>query len=249
MAMRWLLGNEGAAPKLDYRFKAFKDSLQNEVLYIETLEYNISRSRFEPTAQFELVGKALPTGHAVPLHKHKFDASYLRPLRDPRERARMEDTALTERINHLFGFVDFLYQNKILQEDETIDSSITQRKIQKCAYIAQQLGIPFVYKFGFLGSGAFSIDMAIDLYKRRLVTKNQNPFDGKGVILQVFLDMVKGKSSDWLYVATFALREMDTILSSHDFVKYMERKNRRYGKKLAKAVFDHIQGLRSAAGQ
>ncbi len=221
-----------------------------ENLQIRTLGYSDSRQRFDPPAQIDLAESHLRALRAARLHRDEFHVSHLHKLRSPTEQARAgAGVVRVERISHLFGFVDFLYQNKILQEDETIDSSVTQRKIQKCAYIAQQLGIPFEYKFGFLASGAFSVDMAVDLYRRRLATTNQNLFDVRDMALQAFLDIVRDKSSDWLHVATFALRKTGTILSSHDFVKYMERRNPRYGKRLTKDVFEHVQHLRQVVGQ
>ncbi len=251
MELEGLLPYAHTTPKPDDPLASFKESLANwAFLSTDRLEYRVPGPRFARASQTGPVEKDPPTRFPSPSRNYDICALYPRTLPTAPARTRTSPGAvIIGRINHLFGFVDFMYKSKVLQEDETIDSSITQRKIQKCAYIAQQLGIPFDYRFGFLTSGAFSVDMAVDLYRRRLVNEDINPFDGRDAARQTFLDMVMGKSNHWLHVATFAMRRMDTILSSDDFVEYMERKNSQYGKRLVRAVFEHMRRLAGSTGQ
>ena len=150
-----------------------------------------------------------------------------------------------EQIGTLFRFFNYLHKMKVLSGDDTLDRSEVQRALQRYAYIAKKLGTDMKYEFGFLDSGAFSTDIAMDIYYRGCAAGGTEPFAHDRDASQVFLRMVRGRSIEWLNVATFALRENHGNETLAEFVKRMKRENSEYSEKLVTGVFNHVRACQN----
>ncbi len=146
-----------------------------------------------------------------------------------------------ERIGTLFRFFNYLHMKGVLADGDTLDKPEVQHKLQRCAYIAKKLGTDMGYEFGFLDSGAFSTDIAIDIYDRGCGEGGTEPFVRDPDASRMFVHMVQGRNVEWLDVATFALRENHGNETLDEFVKRMKRENIEYGKKLVMDVFGHVR--------
>jgi len=92
-----------------------------------------------------------------------------------------------------------------------------QHRLQKCVYVAQQMGADMGCEFDFLGSGAFSTNLAIAACHREDARGGHGPFGGAPGRLEGFLDLVRSHTTEWLQVAAFAVRPSSAPLSRAEF--------------------------------
>lgn len=151
------------------------------------------------------------------------------------------DTARARRAGALFRLADRLVEEGVL--DGPLDDMETQHRLQKCAYIAQRLGADIGYEFGFLGSGAFSDGLAVDIYHRWAARGGAWPFEGMPREEAGFFRLVRGHSRGWLQTATLALEPRETPLTREGFAEHVARGNSRLDRRLAASVFDEVRAV------
>lgn len=152
------------------------------------------------------------------------------------------DSAYAHRVATLFRFADRLAAEGVL--DGPLEDMEAQNRLQKCAYIAQQLGATIDYEFGFMCSGAFSADLAVDVYQRGAASGGDDPFAFMAVGLGGFLGLVRGHTTEWLQLATFAVRPAATRPSRAEFVDCVAWRGSGYDRRRAARVFDAVAALR-----
>lgn len=155
--------------------------------------------------------------------------------------ANSPDDGHARRVGTLFRLGDLLAAEGVL--DGPFDDMGVQHRLQKCVYIAQRMGADMGYRFGFLGSGAFSTNLAIDVCHRKNARGGSDPFAGDPGRLEAFLGLVRGHTTEWLQVATFAMRPSNASLSRAEFVDRVAWNGSGYNRKRAAKVFDAVAAL------
>lgn len=152
------------------------------------------------------------------------------------------------RIGTLFKFADYVAGEGVI--GGPLDDTAVQSRLQKCAYIAQRMGADLGYRFRFLESGAFSTALAVDIYQRGAAHGGAEPFGGDRRRAEAFLRLVRGRSDDWLLVATFALRPTDVPAGREEFVDYVTWHDAGLDRRLVAGVFDEVRAMvRSGGGR
>jgi len=132
-----------------------------------------------------------------------------RPERGPAER----------RLETMARFVGHLVGNGILRGDFSPMAPADRRVIQKCAHIAQSLGIPLGYEFVLLENGAFSAQLDVDICRLGESMGGADPFVGSSGAATAFLGLVGGKEIEWLEIATFALHPRSRWRTAAEFAE------------------------------
>jgi len=145
------------------------------------------------------------------------------------------------RVGTLFKLADLLVAEGVLK-DQFEDMEV-QHRLQKCVYIAQQMGADMGYRFCFLGSGAFSTNLAIDVCHRGDARGGSDPFARIPGRLEGFLGLVREHTTEWLQIATFAMRPSNAALSKEKFVDRVAWNGSGYNRKRAARVFDAVAAL------
>ena len=151
------------------------------------------------------------------------------------------------RIGTLFRLADRLVAEGVLEG--SLGDPAVQRRLQKCAYIAQRMGAGLGYRFGFLESGAFSTGLAVDVYQRGAARGGAEPFGGDGRMAEAFLRLVRGRSDGWLRIATFAMRGEDAPAERAEFVEYVAWHDPGLDRELIGRVFDDVRSLAASGGR
>lgn len=121
------------------------------------------------------------------------------------------------RLGTMARFVAHLAGNGMLRADFNPMAPADRRVIQKCAHIAQSLGIPLGYEFVLLENGAFSAELDVDMCRLGEGRGGADPFVGSGRAAAAFLGLVGGKGTEWLEVATFALHPRSRWRTAAEF--------------------------------
>lgn len=121
------------------------------------------------------------------------------------------------RLGTMARFVAHLAGNAMLRADFNPMAPADRRVIQKCAHIAQSLGIPLGYEFDLLENGAFSAELDVDMCRLGEGRGGADPFVGSGGAAAAFLGLVEGKGTEWLEVATFALHPRSRWRTAAEF--------------------------------
>jgi len=145
------------------------------------------------------------------------------------------------RVGTLFRLADRLAAEGVL--DGPFKDMEVQHRLQKCVYIAQQMGADMGYRFGFLGSGAFSTNLAVDMCHREDARGGSDPFASVPDRLGEFLRLVRSHTTEWLQVATFAMRPSNASLSRAEFVDRVAWNGSGYGRRRAARVFDAVAAI------
>ncbi|MCY4251867.1 MAG: hypothetical protein OXD41_01005 [Thaumarchaeota archaeon] len=154
------------------------------------------------------------------------------------------DSAYARRVGTLFRLADLLAAEGVL--GGPLEDMEAQNRLQKCAYVAQQMGAGVDYEFGFMCSGAFSADLAVDIYQRDAAHGGADPFAAMPGRLAGFLGLVRGRSTEWLQLATFAVRPAADPPSRAGFVRRVAWRGSGYDRRRAAEVFDAVAALRGA---
>ena len=154
------------------------------------------------------------------------------------------DSAYAHRVATLFRFADRLAAEGAL--GGSLEDMEVQHRLQKCAYIAQQMGAGIDYEFGFMRSGAFSADLAVDIYQRDAANGGFDPFAGMTGGIGGFLGLVRGHTTEWLRLAALAVRPAATPPSKSEFVDRVARGGSANERRLAAGVFDAVSALLGA---
>lgn len=142
------------------------------------------------------------------------------------------------RAGFLAKFVAHLDKNGMLRKGYSMKVPADTRVVQKCAHIAQELGIRLGYKFSLLENGAFSVDLEADLYGLEAGTAGPDPFAGKEATTEAFGRLVAGRKTEWLEVATFALHEESSWRTADEFAK--RRGMIEYDRRTVREAFDSV---------
>lgn len=153
-----------------------------------------------------------------------------------------------ERRGTLFRLFNYMHRVGVLGDGGTLDRLEVQNALQKQAYIAQRLGVPLGYKFEFMDNGAFSAELAADIYYRMCAAGGAEPFAGDPASSEAFVRLVGGRGAYWLQVTTFALDAAHRGESRGDFVGRVRRTNPEYEKGEAGQVFDHVRACLAGMG-
>lgn len=154
------------------------------------------------------------------------------------------DSAYARRVGTLFRLADVLASEGVL--GGPLEDMEAQNRLQKCAYVAQQMGANVDYEFGFMRSGAFSADLAVDIYQRDAAHHGADPFANIPDMLGGLLGLVRGHSKEWLQLATFAVRPTAAPPSKAEFVERVAWRGSGYDRRRAARVFDAVAALRAA---
>lgn len=123
------------------------------------------------------------------------------------------------RLGTLARFVSHLAKNGVLREGFDPMSPADKRVVQKCAHVAQCLGIPLGYGFALLGNGAFSAELDVDMCRLGEGRGGVDPFVGNGRAAEALLGLVAGRDTEWLEVATFALHPKGRWRTAAEFAE------------------------------
>lgn len=167
----------------------------------------------------------------------------LRPSGAP---AGSPDSKHAHRVGTLFRLADLLVSEGVL--DGPFDDMEVQHRLQKCVYVAQRMGADMGYEFDFLGSGAFSTNLAVDICHLGNARGGSDPFEGDPGKLEGFLGLVREHTTEWLQVATFAMRPSSASLSRSEFVDRVAWNGSGYSRKRAARVFDAVAALGKPEG-
>lgn len=157
-----------------------------------------------------------------------------------------KDGARARRVGTLFKLADFMVRKGVLEAP--VEGMETQHRLQKCAYIAQQMGAGLDYKFRFLESGAFSTGLAVDIYQRGAARGGTEPFGGDCEREEVFLRLVRGRSDGWLRIATFAVCPSGVPADRDGFVDHVTWHDPGLDHRLVASVFDEVRALAGPVG-
>jgi len=116
-----------------------------------------------------------------------------------------EDGRRAELVGTLARFIAYLGANGIPADAETAGG---HHMLHLHAYIAKWLGMRLGYDFDFLETGAFSVELELDLFRMEVAGGGAEPFGGNARASAVFLDLVCGRDAKWLQAATLAMREL-----------------------------------------
>lgn len=162
--------------------------------------------------------------------------------------AALRDPERERRAGALFRLADRLVEEGVL--DGPLSDMTAQHRLQKCAYIAQRLGGEIGYEFDFLNSGAFSTELAVEIYHRWMARGGSWPFAGLPRREEGFFRLVRGHSTEWLQLATLALNDRETPRTREEFADHVTRRNSNLDCRLAARVFDEVMDvLASVAGE
>lgn len=153
-----------------------------------------------------------------------------------------------ERRGTLFRLFNHMHREGMLGGDGTLDRIEAQNALQKQAYVAQRLGAPLGYAFEFMDNGAFSPELAADIYYRMCAAGGVEPFAGSPPSSEAFARLVGARGAYWLQVTTFALDGEHEGESRDEFVDRVRSTNPEYGKKMAGEVFDHVRACIAGIG-
>ncbi|MCY4251965.1 MAG: hypothetical protein OXU86_08125 [Thaumarchaeota archaeon] len=128
-----------------------------------------------------------------------------------------EAGSAARRLGTLARFVARLVDHGTLRGDFNPMAPADKRVIQKCAHIAQSLGIRLGYEFDLLENGAFSAELDVDICRLGEGRGGADPFVGSGRATAAFLGLVGGKGTQWLEVATFALHPKSRWRTAAEF--------------------------------
>jgi len=148
----------------------------------------------------------------------------------------------------LFRLINHMHGAGILGDHGTLDRLEAQNALQKQAYVAQRLGVPLGYEFEFMDNGAFSAELAADVYYRMCAAGGAEPFADDPASSETFARLVKGMGTYWLQVTTFALDAAHGGESREEFVGRVRRTNPEYDGGMAGRVFDHVGACLAGAG-
>jgi len=138
-------------------------------------------------------------------------------IRVPRPAPPAPPRAAERRLGTLARFVDRLVDHGTLRADFNPMAPADRRVIQKCAHIAQSLGIRLGYEFGLLENGAFSAELDVDICRLGEGRGGADPLAGSSRAAAAFLGLVAGKGTQWLEVATFALHPKSRWRTAAEF--------------------------------
>ncbi|MDD9808223.1 MAG: hypothetical protein OXU25_00120 [Thaumarchaeota archaeon] len=111
------------------------------------------------------------------------------------------------RVARLAGFVRYLVRAGVLEDERSVHTFIGGHRLQKYAYIAQRLGMLGGYRFDFMKIGAFSADLAVDICALERGDAAPGDFGAELGVSGAFEGLVRRRNTEWLQVATFALRD------------------------------------------
>lgn len=153
-----------------------------------------------------------------------------------------------ERRGTLFRLFNYMHRAGVLGDGDTLDRLEVQNALQKHAYVAQGLGVPLGYRFEFMDNGAFSAELAADIYYRMCAAGGAEPFADDPAASGAFVRLVGGRGAYWLQVTTFALDETRRGESRGDFVGRVRRTNPEYERGMVGQVFDHVGACLAGIG-
>lgn len=151
---------------------------------------------------------------------------------------RARHTPDEERVGTLGAFVAHLAKNGILREGHDLRAPADVRVVQKCAHIAQALGIDLGYKFTLMENGAFSAELGADLYRLGIGRGGRDPLAGGGAAAEAFVRLVRGRKTEWLEAATFALHPESRWRTAEELAK--RRGMIGYSKRTARDAYDCV---------
>jgi len=89
--------------------------------------------------------------------------------------------------------------------------------------------------------------LAVDVHYRADGRGGSEPFGGNADRIEGFVRLVRGRTTEWLQVATFAICPAGMPPSRAEFVEYVSRHGSAYERKFVGGVFDEV-GLLARAG-
>ena len=128
-------------------------------------------------------------------------------------------SSVEERVGTLAKFVARLAKNGTLRKGYSLKAPADARIVQKCAHIAQGLGISLGYEFSLLENGAFSSDLEMDLCRLEIGRGGTDPFAENEATAAAFERLVAGRETEWLEAATFALHPKSKWRTGAEFAK------------------------------
>lgn len=143
-----------------------------------------------------------------------------------------------DRVGTLARFVEYLTDNGVVEGWPRAFGE--HHAMQKYAYLAGMLGATLHYEFDFLENGAYSADLAIDLYACVRPGSGAPPFKGNAGAGSALVRMVGGRGRLTLQAMTFAMRDMRDGAGREEFVETMCRERGRYGRRMLGWAFDRV---------
>lgn len=160
-----------------------------------------------------------------------------RPMRDQGARMFLESMR-EERVGTLARFVEYLQSNGVVRgSPKTFEE---HHAVQKYSYLASALGAPLHYEFDFLENGAYSSDLALDLYAEARPGSGASPFKKNARAGDLLVRMVAGRGKRTLQAMTFAMRDMREGMGRDDFVDIMCRERGLYERRTLEWAFDRV---------
>ncbi len=150
-------------------------------------------------------------------------------------------------VGRLAGFIDHAVAHGLLGGEGDLDTFIGRHNLQKHAYIAQELGIRIGYEFEFLKNGAYSPAMAVDTYKRDRAPRYAEALDPDPGATRTLVRIARGRGTEWLQVATFAVRDRAVSGALERFLADRHR-HMRYDRRLVREVFAEVGSCMGAGG-
>lgn len=143
-----------------------------------------------------------------------------------------------DRVGTLARFIEYLKANGVVEgrPKEFEEHHV----LQKYAYLASMLGAPLHYEFDFLENGAYSSDLAIDLYANARPGSGTSPFKKNPKAGVILVRMVSGRGKRTLQAMTFAMRDMLEEVEREEFVDTMCRERGLYGRRMLEWSFDRV---------
>ncbi|MDD9808459.1 MAG: hypothetical protein OXU25_01320 [Thaumarchaeota archaeon] len=150
-----------------------------------------------------------------------------------------------ERVGTLARFVEYLKSNGVVGgRPKTFEE---HHALQKYSYLASMLGAPLHYEFDFLENGAYSSDLALDLYAEARAGSGASPFKKNPRTGEILVRMVAGRGKRTLQAMTFAMRDISEGAERDEFVDTMCRERSLYERRTLEWAFDRVlearQGL------
>lgn len=160
--------------------------------------------------------------------------------------AQPEATPARRRVGTLARFVAHLAKSGILRKGYSLESTGDRRVIQKCAHIAQGLGIRLGYEFILLENGAFSADLETDLCRLGEGRGGSDPLAGSARAAEALVRLTAGRPTEWLEVATFALHPESRWRTAGEFAA--RRGIIGYDRRTVRDAFDRVEGCLEELG-
>ncbi len=184
-----------------------------------------------------------PEGHAA---RGAEVASHQAPSAATSKQARR--LARAAMAGELAGFVAYLANKRIIKGSESVDTFEGSHRLQKYAYIAKALGMRIGYRFDFIESGAFSTNLAIDAHRLKTANGVIDPFRPETRSSEEFVRLVNDRETEWLQIATFAMRGHGVDGARDSFVK-AKHERMDYDMDMINGVFKEVNEIMAERGR